>query len=166
MRERRIFVSRPTTRNSKQEQFLNRLDEIFDERDLRPVSLGQTDYPNKAPIQAVRDHMEGCNGAMVVGLEQLRVVDGIEKPGAEDTEVRDLRLPTPWNQIEAGMAFMLDLPIMIIKEDGVEGGVFDTGPSDRSIHEVTLSDDWLESREFTDPFNKWYEEVLKQSETG
>lgn len=166
MIKRDIFVSRPSTRNSKQEQFLARLDEIFDQRDLQPVSIGQTEYPNKAPVQAVRDRMERCHGAMIVGLEQLRVIEGIEKPGAEDTTVEDRQLPTPWNQIEAGMAFMLDLPIMIMKEDGVEGGVFDTGPSDRAIHEITLSDRWLESQEFTDPFNEWYEEVLQQPEKG
>lgn len=166
MSKRDIFVSRPSTRNSRQEQFLTRLDEIFDRRNLWPVSIGQTEYPNKAPIRAVRDRMERCDGAMIVGLEQLRVVEGIEKPVAEDTMVEDRQLPTPWNQIEAGMAFMLDLPIMILKEEGVEGGVFDTGPSDRSVHEVMLSDEWLESREFTDPFNEWYEEVLQRSGKG
>lgn len=160
MNERIIFVSRPTTRNTKQEQFLNHLDEIFERRNLQPVSLGQTDYPNKAPIQAIRDHMERCDGAMIVGLEQLRVVEGIEKPGAEDAEVQDIRLPTPWNHIEAGMAFMLDLPILIMKEEGIKGGVFETGPSDRSIHEAILSEEWLDSKKFTDPFNEWYEDVL------
>lgn len=59
--------------------------------------------------------MEQGDGAMIVGLEQFRVVEGIEKPAAEDTEVQDIRLPTPWNHIEAGMAFMLDLPILIME---------------------------------------------------
>lgn len=79
--------------------------------------------------------MESCEGAIILELEQLHVVDGRDKTGADSEEhVEDLNLPTPWNHIEAGMAFMLDLPMLIVKEEGVEGGVFDVGNSDRFIH--------------------------------
>lgn len=97
-------------------------------------------------------------------MEQLHVVEGRDKPGsAEEDTVEDLHLPTPWIQIEAGMAFMLELPMLIIKEEGVEGGVFDVGNSDRYIHQATMTTDWLESPEFTQPFNAWHEEVVQQS---
>lgn len=164
MSKRDIFVSRPSTRNDRQEAFLEHLDELLEQRDLRPVVVGQTEYPNRAPIHAVRDLMETCDGAMVIGLEQLHVVEGRDKPGAEEERtLEDLHLPTPWNQIEAGMAFMLELPMLIIKEEGVEGGVFDVGNSDRYIHQATMTTDWLDSEEFTQPFNAWHEEIIQPS---
>lgn len=164
MSKRDIFVSRPSTRNDQQEAFLAHLDGVLEKRDLRPVVVGQTDYPNRAPIHAVQDRLETCEGAIILGLEQLHVVEGRDKPGsAEEDTVKDVHLPTPWNQIEAGMAFMLELPMLIIKEEGVEGGVFDVGNSDRYIHQATMTTDWLESTEFTQPFNAWHEEVVQQS---
>lgn len=164
MGKRDIFVSRPSTRNRKQEQFLGHLDDLLEDRGLRPVVVGQTEYPNTAPIQAVRDRMNECEGALILGLEQLHVVEGLAKPGAnEEVNVEDLHLPTPWNHIEAGMAFILELPILIIKEEGIEGGVFDVGSSDLYIHQATMTKDWLDSREFTQPFNEWYDEIVQQS---
>lgn len=164
MSERKVFVSRPSTRNEAQEDFLKQLDDRMVRRDLRPVSLGQTDYPNRTPIQGVRQLMEQCEGAMIVGLEQIHLREGVQKPRTEqETELNDLSLPTPWNQIEAGMAFMLELPMLIIREEGVEGGVFDVGSSERYIHQATLSEEWIESPEFTQPFNSWHEEIVQES---
>ena len=164
MSKRDIFVSRPSTRNSDQEEFLIHLDSILEDRNLRPVIVGQTEYPNVAPIQAVRDRMDDCQGALILGLKQLRVIEGWDKPGTNEEEsIGDLHFPTPWNQIEAGMAFMLDLPILIIKEEGVKGGVFDVGNSDRYIHKASMTEDWLDSPKFAQPFNEWYDEVVQQS---
>lgn len=61
MSERKVFVSRPSTRNEAQENFLEHLDERMVRRDLRPVSLGQTDYPNRTPIQGVRHCGSGAD---------------------------------------------------------------------------------------------------------
>ena len=36
-------------------------------------------------------------------------------------------LPTPWNQIEPAIAFSLKIPSLIIREQGIEGGIFDLG---------------------------------------
>lgn len=164
MSRRDIFVSRPSTRNESQEEFLEHLDGLLQQRELRPVVVGQTEYPNGAPINAVRDRMESCEGAIILGLEQLHVVDGRDKPGSDEEEhVEDVHLPTPWNHIEAGMAFMLDLPMLIIKEEGVEGGVFDVGNSDRFIHQAAMTTDWLDSQQFSQPFNSWHEEIVQRS---
>jgi hypothetical protein len=139
---RDIFVSRPSTRNKSQEEFLEHLDGLLEQRELRPVVIGQTEYPNRAPINAVRDRMESCEGAIILGLEQLHVVDGRDKPGSDsEGHVEDLHLSTPWNHIEVGMAFMLGLPMLIINEEGVESGVFDVGNSDRFIHQAAMTTD-------------------------
>lgn len=45
MSKRDIFVSRPSTRNDQQEAFLEHLDGLLEKRDLRPVAVGQTEYP-------------------------------------------------------------------------------------------------------------------------
>ncbi len=84
--------------------------------------------------------MAECQGAIILGLRQINVLDAVLKEGTiqESRSMPSNFLPTPWNQIEAGMAFMLGLPTLIIKEDGVWGGVFDVGSSDRFVHQVSL----------------------------
>ncbi len=134
------------------------------ERGCVARTLGRTDYPNKAPMTAVRELMVACEGVIVLGLRQLEIVDGIVKRGTdEEHRVAGRFDPTPWNQLEAGVAFALDLPLMLIKEVGVEGGVFDVGNTDRFVHQAEMSDDWLRSPRFLQPFNEWLEEVVKRS---
>ncbi len=84
--------------------------------------------------------MAECQGAIILGLRQINVLDAVLKEGTiqESRSMPSNFLPTPWDQLEAGMAFMLGLPTLIIKEDRVWGGVFDVGSSDRFVHQVSL----------------------------
>ena len=71
-----------------------------------------------------------------------------------------MHLPTPWNQLEAGIAFALDLPLLIIHESSVaQEGIFDPQIGDRFIHQTDLSLDWLRSKQFLQPYDEWVVEV-------
>ena len=157
-----IFVSKPNALNREQTLFWDRLRHILLERGLAPRTLGETDYPNSAPIAGVRRVLDDCDGAIILGMTQLRVSEGVLKADSpsEGTAAGSL-WPTAWNHIEAGMAFMLDLPMLIIREPGVAGGVFDVGNTDRFVHQADLSTGWLESERFLQPFNEWLDEVWR-----
>jgi hypothetical protein len=158
--KRSIFVSKPNTLNPEQAAFWDRLRRILIERGLAPRTLGETDYPNSAPIAAVRRVLEDCDGAMILGMAQLSVSEGVLKANSpNESNAADSLWPTAWNHIEAGMAFMLDLPMLIIRERGVAGGVFDVGNTDRFVHQADLSLGWLESERFLQPFNEWLDEI-------
>jgi hypothetical protein len=159
-----VFVSRPSAVTPAQQRFCDALEDMLAERGCAPRTLGRTDYPNKAPMTAVRELMVECEGAIVLGLRQIEVIDGIVKPGTdEERRVHGAFHPTAWNQLEAGVGFALDLPLMLIKEAEVEGGVFDAGNTDRFVHQAEMSRDWLRSPRFLQPFNEWLEEILKRS---
>jgi hypothetical protein len=159
-----VFVSKPNALNPSQGAFWRKLQHILAERDLRPRTLGETDYPNSAPIEAVRKVMAECHGAIVLGLRQLHVVEGVAKAGTtSELRLASVHLGSAWNQIECGMAYMLQLPLLIMKEGGVEEGVFGVGNTDRFIHQVELTGEWLSSPRFLQPFNEWIEEIHKRS---
>lgn len=161
--KRSIFVSKPNTLNPEQAAFWDRLRRILIERGLAPRTLGETDYPNSAPIAAVRRVLEDCDGAMILGMAQLSVSEGVLKANSpNESNAADSLWPTAWNHIEAGMAFMLDLPMLIIRERGVAGGVFDVGNTDRFVHQADLSLGWLESERFLQPFNEWLDEIWRR----
>jgi hypothetical protein len=159
-----IFVSKPSTLNldELQSKFCANLDPIFKGRGLKLRSLGTEDYSNKAPLLAVLQLMSKCDGVIVLGFKQIKVESYIEKEGTDRANKRsNIFLPTAWNHLEAGIAFGLNLPILIIKEKGVEGGIFDQGSTGKFIHQVDFSNDkYLQSEEFLQPFNEWHEEII------
>jgi hypothetical protein len=160
--KRSVFVSKPNALNPEQERFWARLRDILLERGLAPRTLGETDYPNSAPIAAVRRVLEDCDGAIILGMTQLRVADGLLKAGSPSEQTAANTLwPTAWNHIEAAMAFMRDLPLLIVRERGVGGGVFDVGNTDRFVHQADMSPEWLGSERFLQPFNEWLEEIRR-----
>jgi hypothetical protein len=118
---RNVFVSKPNALRLDQQRFWAKFNARLEQRSLRPRSVGEFDYLNVAPMGAVRRTMAECQGAIILGLRQINVLDAVLKEGTiqESRSMPSNFLPTPWNQIEAGMAFMLGLPTLIIKEDGV-----------------------------------------------
>jgi hypothetical protein len=102
----------------------------------------QPPYSGSAPMRSVATTMHGCWGVVIIGLPQLHVSEGRFRSGtAQAQELKDLRLPTPWNQIEAGMAAALGLPMLVIS-DGATGGVFDLGTEGDEVRMIELRDDW------------------------
>lgn len=183
-----VFISRPTAIDKVQDSFCDNLEAALKIRGLRLSSLGTTDYSNKAPLLGVRQLLINCEGVIILGLKQIFVKDCIEKDGtAKRKEGRQFFLPTSWNHLEGGIAFGLNLPLLILCEEGVEGGIFDRGVTDKFIHHIRLELDgkdnshvltdirnYFESEEFLQPLNEWHEEVIlyswrkrkKQEESG
>jgi hypothetical protein len=98
---------------------------------LERRALGRSDYPTEYPLKEVIQISRRCSGGVVLGFMQSLITAGISKPGTtEEKSLKDVSLPTPWNQLEAGILFSLKLPILVFRESGVTGGVFDNGVSD------------------------------------
>jgi hypothetical protein len=137
-----IFVSKPTTQTSRQSEFTSKLEEILEARDFNIRSLGTSDFSNVAPLLKIQKIMDDCEGALILGLKQLNINKGILKQNTKsERKIINNDLPTPWNHIEAGIAFALKIPLLIIKEEGIEGGIFDMGSSDRFIHQINIDDE-------------------------
>jgi hypothetical protein len=41
-----------------------------------------------------------------------------------------MSLPTPWNNLEAGILYRLKLLLLVFKEAGIDGGIFNIGTTD------------------------------------
>jgi hypothetical protein len=83
----------------------------------------------------------------------LGVKNGERKLSTKETAA----FPSPWNQLEAGILFGLGLPLLIFKEPGIEGGVFDTGVTDVFIHKMPSSKLTLKDRgSLKEVILKWY----------
>ena len=76
---------------------------------------------------------------VVFGFKQTHVIEGYYRPGTEVTKHwTDKWLPSPWNEIEVGMAAMKDIPVLILKEKGINTGIFDSVLSETDITTYTV----------------------------
>ena len=151
-----VFVSCPTELNPQQEAYNRRIDEMMERFGLERKALGRTDYPLEYPLKEVYALAKHCAGGLILGFEQVYVEHGMRKRGLKNDAVSGLCIPTPWNHLEAGILYSLGLPLLIIKEDGITGGVFDKGSSGFFVHSFELLDAEANTRQV---FTKWVSKV-------
>jgi hypothetical protein len=138
-----IFLSAPSVENLNAEQrpIYDAIIEAIGDVGLEARNLGQSDYPDEAPLKEVVQIARRCSGGIVLGFTQTVLEKGIAKPGTQNKVLSNMPLPTPWNQLEAGILFSLRLPVLVFRENGISGGVFDDGVSDVFIHKMpTVAD--------------------------
>ncbi len=133
-----VFVSSPTSLSPDQEKARKKIFSILDSFNFEPRALGQSDYPTQLPLREVYTIAKHCSGGVILGFKQLEALSGKVKEGAaQESDITDpIFFPTPWNNLEAGILFSLKLPLLIFREDGITGGIFDNGVSDVFVHEM------------------------------
>lgn len=142
----------------RQAQFTDAVMKTFESKGLTPHTVGAQDFTSRSPLRKVLDVLRQCDGACILGLVQVQARNATVKPGTKaETIVSTLVFPSPWNQLEAGMALVRDLPLLVICQEGVNGGIFDDGVGDVYVHRLRggLSQRWLSSAEFQQSLDEW-----------
>ncbi|TAN47915.1 MAG: hypothetical protein EPN21_16145 [Methylococcaceae bacterium] len=160
-----VFVSSSTVLSQNQEKSREKLLELLDKFNLEPRALGRSDYPTEYPLREVYVIAKHCAGGIILGFEQIRATCGLIKPSTPDekqiSEISPVSIPTPWNHLEAGIIFGLHLPLLIFRQEGVFGGVFDNGVTDVFVHTIPV-ETWMPSDEVSlnAIFLKWHAKVI------
>lgn len=114
---------------------------------LEPRTVGGSDRGMYNPLHEVRTLARHCAGGIILGYSQVtaKVVTGLEARQQPDGSVtirsksiRPYSAATPWNQLETGILFGLGLPLFVLKEAGITGGIFDEGASDVLVHSMPM----------------------------
>ena len=159
MRKIPVFVSCPTSLSNDQEQKRKVIIDLLDEFQMEPRALGRGDYPKDFPLKEVYVIAKHCSGGIILGFEQLFVASATRKRGTKSEKVisKPISIPTSWNHLEAGILFGLKLPMLIFKEDGIEGGVFDYGITDAFVHTMPpITPDPQKVNELKQVILKWF----------
>ena len=159
-----VFVSCPTSLNRTQDSARRRVISELERLGLEPRALGRSDYPTDYPLREVSVIAKHCSGGVILGFEQFYATAGFRKRGAkgESKISAPVSFPTSWNHLEAGILFGLKLPLLVFKEDGIEGGVFDNGVTDAFVHRMPDAKMKADAREaLTAVFLKWQASVRR-----
>lgn len=134
-----VFVSAPSKLSDDQQVSYDFILDRLRKENFERRALGRSDYPSDYPLKEIVLISRHCAGAIILGYNQISATKALLKPGTdEEKEIEDLKVPTPWNQLEAGILFSMKLPLLVFREAGVTGGIFDTGTSDRFINKLPL----------------------------
>jgi hypothetical protein len=132
-----IFVSAPSLLSHEQSRVCDGIDSVLEDLGLERRTLGKSDYPSELPLTEVMQLARRCSGGVILGFAHVIAKAGLSRAATgEQTHTTEVPFPTPWNNLEAGILFSLRLPLLVFKEKGITGGVFDHGVSDVFIHEM------------------------------
>jgi hypothetical protein len=154
-----VFVSSPSPENLSPEQQASAdvIHTLLVRYKLEWRSLGRSDYALDLPLREVLRMVKHCSGGIILGFHQFEAASGEFRAGSVTAQpVSGVSFPTPWNQMEAGILFSADLPMMIFREPGITGGVFDIGTSEVFIHPIPTASMSEEAADDLDSvFQKW-----------
>lgn len=159
-----VFVSCPSDLNTAQEESAKMILRLLRKYKLEWRALGRNEYPDELPLREVLRMIRHCSGGVILGFEQFEAPSGVFKRGTtkENTIGSRVVMPTPWNQLEAGVLFNQELPILIFKEDGIKGGIFDVGTTEVFINPMPTSSMTKSAKDGLDMiFQKWSAKVYK-----
>src|SRR6476661_227933 len=135
-----VFISHPSPYNKYQEKFLSLIELQLKSYLLNPINLGKKNYNYRSPLKPIKDIMDTCVGAIIIGLERHHSFIGYEREySITQNEQIHKYTSSPWIHIEAGMAYQAGLPILILKEDKLyKEGILDPQISDSFVFEFNL----------------------------
>ncbi|EST14124.1 hypothetical protein EDP1_3006 [Pseudomonas putida S610] len=159
-----VFVSVGATANDEQESFVRAIEDRLRSEGLTPHTVGRNSFSDKSPLTAVTELMDRCSGTVVIALERMYCSEGIEKRnGKSESRVADVKLATPWNQIEAAMAYSRGHPLMVIVEAGVRNeGLLQYG-YDWFVQSVQVDASVLSKPEFNGVLSSWKQKLKASS---
>lgn len=138
------FVSRPNWAPTAIEARLADFYQLLEDTGFAAHTIGKSQAPLMTPFEDVRRLMKRCKCTIVMGLPQICMHTGTVK---DQPVASDLLLATEWNQIEATMSLMLELPTLILLHKTVAPrGIFDRGAANVFVYEFdSLDNGWLSS---------------------
>lgn len=155
-----VFISVGTTKNPQQEQFIQAIEQLLRDNGLNPRCVGRTDFPSVQPLKFIEQLMHQSSGTVVIALERIHIETGIERRNSEIAKpLSHVNLATPWNQIEAAMAYVIGHPILVIMEQGLRSEGLLEPSYDWYIQSVDIDTATLHSRQFGGVLADWKKRV-------
>ena len=121
-----VFFSMPGCLGKREETLTKEYKVILETLGYSVFYYQKDDYPNFGQFTRVRESLQKSSAVIAFGFRQTKIEDGIALPGTpKESRITDKWLNTPWNEVEVGMALMQGLPILLVKDDGIDSGIFD-----------------------------------------
>lgn len=162
MNELNVFVSVGGTATPQQETFVSAVEQRLRSEGLVPHTVGRNTFSADAPLKTVTELLDKCSGTVVIALERSYFPSGMEKRGGpKEIALTEIKLPTPWNQVEAAMSYARGLPLLVVVEAGLKSeGLLERG-NDWYVQWVRPEAAALNSPEFNGVLASWKQKIVQ-----
>ena len=155
---KKVFISKSNSLTLEQTRRYDNLIKILEEK-VEIETLERTGYQPFGALSNISTRMKGCSGLVIVGFEQINIADGNFRFSTEEhKKLSDISLATPWNHIEAGMAAMMGIPILVLSDKGISDGVFDSSLCEPLLFHSSFSED-LDAKKLKEDIDKWHQAI-------
>jgi hypothetical protein len=118
-----VFVSRPAVLTPDQETLYGQWLDGLAALGFAPITIPRADYA-APPWHQLRQVVSRASGALILGFRQVIVDHGCRRSGPSKQASAVGSYATAWNQLEAGLAVMAGLPVLVVPEEDVKEGAF------------------------------------------
>ena len=154
-KNKNIFFSMPGSLSKSDEYLTLHYKELLNQLGFKPVYYTRDHYPKSSQLSKIRREIDNSIGVIAFGLKQIQIDQGVARPQLPmETDLSGHWLPTPWNDIEVGMAVMKELPILLVKDNDIDIGVFDKIISEHMVKSISSSID-IKQIKNDDSFKNW-----------
>lgn len=137
----KVFISRPGVMDVRQSLVVDEIKEVIRSLGFDPIELSRNDYDRSSVLSKLSGRLDGCGAMVVFGFKAVHVGKGVYRYNTDDSrEMADEFLSTPWNHIEAGMGLMKKIPVLLLADEGVNDGIFDTTVNDSLLERHGVSE--------------------------
>ena len=160
-----VFVSCGTPYRIAEEEFILAVEAHLKSHGCTPITVGRSKYSVRQPVEAARDCIAECRGAIVIAFERTRILEAVEYP--DSAKARSILVeshPTIWNQMESAMAYSKDIPILGFIQTGIKRQGMLSNRFEWAAIEADLSPDILRTEKFRQIFDEWLLSVRRKSE--
>ncbi len=138
-----VFFSMPG-QMSKEDEILTKDYKVYleDELHYEVIYYQKDEYPEFGQFNKIRQSIQNSSAMIAFGFKQIRIKEGISHPNTQyEQSIKDIDLPTPWNELEVGMGLMNNIPILLVKSEGINSGAFDNKLSECFVATITKGAD-------------------------
>lgn len=157
----KVFLSTASALTAAHRALVDLIATSLEDDGFEVVRLSRDKYNPDRHLSEVREAMAACTGVVVIGLPELVLLSGVWRQGTEDEQVLTRRhLPTPWNDLEAGIAVGLGLPVLSVRAGCDEHGVFSLSSPNVGFERLEITDSWTKDR-MVESVQAWAQTALR-----
>ena len=157
----KVFFSMPGCLGKREEALTKAYKAVLESQRYEVVYYQKDDYPKFGQLTKIKESIKTSSAMIAFGFRQTNIAAGTALPGtAKESPIKDKWLNTPWNEVEVGMALMHGLPVLLVKDEGIDSGIFDAKLSE--VFVATISADY-DSRKIdvNKDFARWQSQIGK-----
>jgi len=155
----KVFISKGSVATIQQREFIDGVLDTLKTVGLSPRVMNENEWSHEQPLQAIKKVIKECKGAVIIAFSRTIFKEGIELRDGGNRELKEIALPTPWNHIEAAMAYSFDLPLLVVAENGLKPEGLIEQDYDWSVYWTDLNSQTVKSDKFKGFLLSWKRSV-------